>query len=458
MKKNILFVILICFCISVNANVKEEKLEKMALFSRNLIVKGMSTEHIDENGMPLIAYMQGLARIEGYNDKLFYIDEDFKGKIEIKNSKWNFDCSSFVSYILKKTINLSLLSSNYRGGNPYLVSDFFKDREHFNEITSRNGINYINLINIKDNLNIMDLIIVKDKHIAIYLGNNELAEASQTLIGKYNDKYSGYKGAGEYNLGFGITSLDNFVNNKKDDKFIVLRLKDEIIDNILNVNTSIIWPDTNKEENLVSDNETKIDVILSNTEYTDKVILNINLYDKDGLIEYKFDKDNINSDYIKIDKAIDYNLNFDISENGIYNIYVKDSFGNEVKKTIEINNIDKELPVINNLYYNDGLIIVDADDLKSGLSDYAYSFDNCITWIKESEFEVKKSGKYVVCVKDRIGNLIKDTIDVNIENPSNSTQKNNFNYFYIIYIITVFIIIVLLIIYLYTKKRGNYNV
>ena len=276
--------------------------------------------------------------------------------------------------------------------------------------------------------------------------------------GKYNDKYSGYKGSGEYNLGFGITSLDNFVNNKKDDKFIVLRLKDEIIDNILNVNTSIIWPDTNKEENLVSDNETKIDVILSNTEYTDKVILNINLYDKDGLIEYKFDKDNINSDYIKIDKAIDYNLNFDISENGIYNIYVKDSFGNEVKKTIEINNIDKELPVINNLYYNEGLIIVEADDLKSGLSDYAYSFDNCITWIKESEFEVKTSGKYVVCVKDRIGNLIKDTIDVNIENPSNSTQKNNFNYFYIIYIIIVFIIIVLLIIYLYTKKRGNYNV
>ena len=57
----------------------------------------------------------------------------------------------------------------------------------------------------------------------------------------------------------------------KDHRFMVLRIRDGVVSPSVIPNTSIIWPDTGKIEDLGSVKETSktiIDVKLSTTEYT----------------------------------------------------------------------------------------------------------------------------------------------------------------------------------------------
>ena len=363
MNKKFLILIILCLInFSVYALENDEKMERIALFSRNFIIKGMGAEHIDNSGMPILNYKRGEARVEGYNEKLFLTDYDYKGAITINRKKWNFDCSSFISFIFKKTINLSLLSNNYLGGNPYMVTDFLNDTVNFMDVTSRTGIDLTGLINVKDTLKKGDLIIVKDKHIGMYIGNDEIVESSQTLIGMYNDRYIGYRGAGLYNLGFGISTFSDFLKDKTDELFVIIRLKDNIISNSM-VNTTIYWPDTKVNENLVNeklDINDKPEIILDydTKDYTNSLILNIKIHDLDGIDGYKIEKENNESDYIKLVNINEYELKYNVEENGIYKIYVKDILNNEKVKEIEIKNIDKNPPIINKLYYENGYIII----------------------------------------------------------------------------------------------------
>ncbi len=427
MKRKILILIVLCLIdIVVYAEKSEEKLDKISMFSRNFIDKGMSVEHIDNSGMPILNYKRGQARVHGYNEILFHTDYDYHEKIVINRKKWNFDCSSFISYIFKKTINLNLLTNNYLGGNPYMVTDFLNDTVNFDDVTARSGIDLNGLINIKDILRKGDLIIVKDKHIAMYIGNDEIVESSQTLIGMYNDKYTGYRKDGLYNLGFGISSFNSFIQNKQDEKFVVIRLKDSIIENS-DVNTIITWPDTNKEENLVSEkkvNDTEIILDYDVKDYTNSLSLNVKIIDLDGLNGYKIEKDNKKSDYIKLLNINEYAFNYNIEENGIYKIYVKDILNNEKVKEVEIKNIDKTPPIINKLYSENGYIIINGEDTESGLSNDAYSFDDCTTWNNSNKLEVKE-GEYTVCIKDKLGNINKDKIIVKNENKEDNKKNNN---------------------------------
>ena len=98
-----IFVLIIFMQINVLAEMTETQEKEVAEFARNLIIKGLSKEHLDNKGMPILAYKQGPPRAYGYQDKLSFIDYDYREKISINSNKWVFDCASFTSYVYKKT-------------------------------------------------------------------------------------------------------------------------------------------------------------------------------------------------------------------------------------------------------------------------------------------------------------------------------------------------------------------
>jgi len=267
MKKILIFISLILIYCNVSADSTDYQAEKVATFAKNMIIKGMGEEHIDKDGMPILCYGQGPARVDGYNEKLTYKTKSYDSQITINKNRWNFDCASFVSYVLKKTLNLT--------------PDVSKD----------------------------------------------------------------------------IPTI--------------------IINNL-------------------------------NTEFTKSITLNIKIKDEDGIVEYKIYRENEESLPIKIEKNNDYEINYDIRENGIYYVYAKDSFDNEKREVINITNIDNTPPIIDSVTFSDDYITIMAHDDESGLSDNAYSFDNCMSFQMADKLKIENSGQYIICVTVIIINIIRD--------------------------------------------------
>ena len=105
----------------------------------------------------------------------------------------------------------------------------------------------------------------------------------------------------------------------------------------------------------------------------------------------------------------------EVTANGTYKVYVKNKAGTIVEKSITINNIDKIAPTIK-LTANtvDGadtntqmILTVDATDNEDGvgLSEQPYSWDEGKTWASEKTKTITENGKYVVYVKDALGNV-----------------------------------------------------
>ena len=108
-----------------------------------------------------------------------------------------------------------------------------------------------------------------------------------------------------------------------------------------------------------------------------------------------------------------------IYENGKYTITVKDKVGNTVQKSVIVENVDNEAPVIEKCEEVVGkddkvtirVIASDGSD-GCGLAKEAYSIDNGKTWQESPVFTVDKNGIYMVLVRDALDNSSSKGIEI----------------------------------------------
>lgn len=107
-----------------------------------------------------------------------------------------------------------------------------------------------------------------------------------------------------------------------------------------------------------------------------------------------------------------------IEKNGVYYVWVIDSAGNAVNKSIEVSKIDNIGPNINYVVDDSYLEIekyitikCTASDEMSGLNQSPYSFDG-INWSQNSDLKVTANGKYKIYVKDNLDNISEKEIEI----------------------------------------------
>lgn len=115
-----------------------------------------------------------------------------------------------------------------------------------------------------------------------------------------------------------------------------------------------------------------------------------------------------------------------IEKNGTYYIWVTDSAGNVVNKTIEVNKIDNTPPSIDYTIDDSKLesdkyltIKINAKDDESGLNQSPYSFDGTI-WGTTNELKITENGTYKIYVKDNLDNIAQKEIKINKFNQEGS--------------------------------------
>ena len=109
-----------------------------------------------------------------------------------------------------------------------------------------------------------------------------------------------------------------------------------------------------------------------------------------------------------------------IDESKTYTVYVKDKLGNIATKDIQI---DITQPEITNISVEGHTIKVTATD-NVGLADKAYSLDK-ENWQSSNEIVVTKTGRYIVYVKDKSGNIANKLVVVGDEKKgSNNSNKS----------------------------------
>ena len=101
----------------------------------------------------------------------------------------------------------------------------------------------------------------------------------------------------------------------------------------------------------------------------------------------------------------------EVTENGTYYIWVRDSAGNTTTQTIQVDKVDNTPPEIAYTINKDTLsqgyvtITVTSQDTQSGLNDNPYSWDKT-TWSQENSTRtVKENGRYTIYVKDKLENI-----------------------------------------------------
>ena len=174
-----LFISFILFLPQVKADLTNEQSEDLALFASYFVTEG--NKRTDSNGYTLLAYMQGPARIDGYQSKLYYVTKDYNGFSTVNANKWTFDCASFAAFVYYHVFDLALTKAyqsgndSYSGlrlrnpnGNPYEVVDFVNDannQEHFYNVKTGVSVDSINFNDLKKG----DLIIRVGYHIMVYI-------------------------------------------------------------------------------------------------------------------------------------------------------------------------------------------------------------------------------------------------------------------------------------------------
>ena len=116
----------------------------------------------------------------------------------------------------------------------------------------------------------------------------------------------------------------------------------------------------------------------------------------------------------------DLDVTTEITENGTYYIWVQDSAGNIVNKSMVIDKVDNTPPQIaytinkDNLQSGYATIVVTAEDNGSGLYDSPFSWDK-ITWSSENSTKtITENGRYKVYAVDNLGNISELEILVNV--------------------------------------------
>lgn len=111
---------------------------------------------------------------------------------------------------------------------------------------------------------------------------------------------------------------------------------------------------------------------------------------------------------------------FTVKNNGDYEIVVKDVAGNETRKKIKIDNIDREGPEISYFgpsvegwHSSDITLNVVAADNMSGLARYPFSYNGGENYTANSTYKISSNGSYKVIVKDALGNTSEKVITVN---------------------------------------------
>lgn len=416
-------VIIFLFVPIVKADLTEKQANDFATFTINFFNEG--NKRIGSEGFPLFAYMQGPARIAGYQSKLYKVDYDYEGKIYVNANKWTFDCASFAAFIYYRTFNLVLtkgyanktdpysgLKLRSEGSNPYEVQTFFDDatnKEHFYFVKSNVPVKTLNYSELKKG----DLIIIKGSHIMVYVGDGKIVHASNGAISNNN-------------LGFEMTYLNTHYNEKN---VYVIRVKDHVINPSLNCSTGTVFPDTNTFVELISqkpveekkNNYPVIKYSLSTNDWTKSLELKIELTDEVGLKSYTLNDSN------NVISGKKYILNKTITSNGTYKIEVKNKNNLVKAEMISIKNIDNIAPIIEDIevieYEDYKKLVVKAIDNESGLDTNAYSFDSGVTWTYNS-YKIKTLKEYEITVKDIAGNITKKVFNLSSK-PTFEPKINN---------------------------------
>lgn len=111
-------------------------------------------------------------------------------------------------------------------------------------------------------------------------------------------------------------------------------------------------------------------------------------------------------------------VDYEITKNGIYYIWVSDSAGNTSYRTIKMDKIDTTAPEIRYAIETDKLetekyvvIKITATDSESGLHEMPYSFDK-ENWGATNELKVTENGRYKVYARDALENVSEKEIKV----------------------------------------------
>lgn len=121
------------------------------------------------------------------------------------------------------------------------------------------------------------------------------------------------------------------------------------------------------------------------------------------------------------------------SENGTYQVKVRDGLHNTKSNVVSIKGIDKTPPVIqeismepSNWKSGNAVVQVLAKDNESGcgLAEKAYSFDGGKNWTEKNEIVISKTTDLKIQVKDGLGNIAEETFQAKCT-PEEENKKGN---------------------------------
>lgn len=329
------FFIILLFFIFINnfsfAAITEQQANDVAEFAINFIEQGNSRR--DENGYPLLAYaLTGnwntciKIRNSGYNEQLYYIDRNNyhikKGRYVELGNKWCMDCGTFVTYMLKKTLNLDL----YNKKEPWHVQEIYNDAlkgknsKYFEFVYKSVSIRNIDYSKLQKG-DVIARITSKGNHGMLYVGDGMIAHANRDMI-SYKDPVI---------LGFEVSKLNGYY--LPGTVVRIMRVKDGIIPEDYLVNATLTWPDNGETVELIE----------------------------------RIDLEKMLEDYIKAEKSKPFTITEKFNENNVLisdefaKLQVRDDKYNVTVSSINIFNghkllIDKILIPDNNIYLEEFFI------------------------------------------------------------------------------------------------------
>lgn len=164
--------------------------------------------------------------------------------------------------------------------------------------------------------------------------------------------------------------------------------------------------------------------IFARNKYTIKVTAS----DANNVVLRKYASGSQTVDYFTSSGTTFTSDSFDVTSNGTYTVYLKDTAGNETIKTIVINKIDNTAPAISNFAQNSAwgttnTLTATATDSSAGIVAYAFTSTNeePISWIivnnttsaKTVTNTVSSNGTYYVWFVDAAGNVSSSSTSVN---------------------------------------------
>lgn len=231
------------------AAITEKQGLEVAEFAKQFISQG--NERRDEKGYPLLTYaLSGNwntcieIRNKGYNEELYYIKRNGyhinKGKYVELGNKWCMDCGTFVTYMLKKTLGLEL----HNGKEPWHVQDIYNDArkgensQKFEFVYKSVSVGSIDYSKLQPG-DVIARITSNGNHGMLYVGDGMIAHANRDMIT--------YKAPAVF--GFQVSKLNKYYLPSTVVR--VMRIKDGIVSEDLEVNSIVTWPDNGETVDLL---------------------------------------------------------------------------------------------------------------------------------------------------------------------------------------------------------------